>query len=133
MFAASALAGNTFLRSAFGAVFPLFATYMFEGIVSLMQSFSSRIFQLKLTPAKGINWSMTLLGCVAAIMIPLPVIFLLYGRKIRARSKFAPGYDLKMAQKMKEDEENASSGSEKGVDANETEKPTRNGTADSSS
>lgn len=31
MFAASALAGNTFLRSLAGCVFPLFATYMYDG------------------------------------------------------------------------------------------------------
>ena len=31
MFAASAIAANTFMRSLFGAVFPLFAYYMFEG------------------------------------------------------------------------------------------------------
>jgi DHA1 family multidrug resistance protein-like MFS transporter len=32
MFAASALAANTFMRSIFGGVFPLFATYMFDGM-----------------------------------------------------------------------------------------------------
>lgn len=42
MFAASAIAANTIMRSIFGAVFPLFATYMFQGI--------------------GINWGETLLG-----------------------------------------------------------------------
>lgn len=43
----------------------------------------------------GINWALTLLGCVALLLVPLPVIFLIYGRRIRARSKFAPGWDLK--------------------------------------
>lgn len=70
MFAASAIAGNTFLRSLCGAGFPLFATYMFNGM--------------------GIQWASTLLGCVAAIMVPIPVIFYLYGHKIRAKSHFAP-------------------------------------------
>jgi DHA1 family multidrug resistance protein-like MFS transporter len=32
MFAASAIAANTFMRSIFGGVFPLFATYMFDGM-----------------------------------------------------------------------------------------------------
>lgn len=32
MFAASALAGNNFMRCLFGGVFPLFAQYMFEGM-----------------------------------------------------------------------------------------------------
>ncbi|CAK7217044.1 hypothetical protein SBRCBS47491_003028 [Sporothrix bragantina] len=70
MFAASAIAGNTFLRSLFGAGFPLFATYMFNGM--------------------GIEWASTLLGCVGAVLIPIPVIFYLYGHKIRRHSRFAP-------------------------------------------
>ncbi|KAI9727487.1 MAG: hypothetical protein M1828_006429 [Chrysothrix sp. TS-e1954] len=82
MFAASAIAGNTFLRSIFGAIFPLFATYMFDGM--------------------GINYAGTLLGCVAAAMVPLPIVFLLYGKRIRAKSKFAPAYDLKMEQKQRD-------------------------------
>jgi len=70
MFAASAIAGNTFLRSLCGAGFPLFATYMFQGM--------------------GIQWAATLLGCVAAALVPIPVLFYLYGHKLRAKSKFAP-------------------------------------------
>ncbi|KAI1656590.1 MFS general substrate transporter [Daldinia decipiens] len=70
MFAASAIAGNTFLRSLCGAGFPLFATYMFNGL--------------------GIQWAATLLGCIAALLVPIPVMFYLYGHKIRARSNFAP-------------------------------------------
>ncbi|KAL8334836.1 hypothetical protein RB601_000145 [Gaeumannomyces tritici] len=70
MFAASAIAGNTFLRSLCGAGFPLFAGAMFNGM--------------------GVQWASLLLGCVAVAMIPIPVIFWLYGHKIRARSAFAP-------------------------------------------
>ena len=83
MFAASAIAANTILRSLFGAVFPLFATYMFEGM--------------------GIEWASTLLGCVAALMIPLPVVFLIFGKRIRGRSHFAPAPDL-MQDKKREEE-----------------------------
>ncbi|ERS96341.1 MFS transporter, DHA1 family, multidrug resistance protein [Sporothrix schenckii 1099-18] len=70
MFAASAIAGNTFMRSLFGAGFPLFATYMFNGL--------------------GIQWASTLLGSVGAVLIPIPVIFLIYGHRIRKHSRFAP-------------------------------------------
>lgn len=38
----------------------------------------------------GIQWASTVLGCVAAALVPIPVIFYLYGHKIRAKSKFAP-------------------------------------------
>ena len=67
----------------------------------------------------GINYALTFLGCLAAVLVPMPVIFLLYGHKIRARSKFAPGYDLKMRQ-QKKDEETGSSGSD--ADAESAEK-----------
>ncbi|KAL8891393.1 MAG: hypothetical protein Q9215_001535 [Flavoplaca cf. flavocitrina] len=70
MFAASAIAANTFLRSLCGAAFPLFATYMFNGL--------------------GVQWAGSLLGFVALALIPIPVIFWKYGARIRARSTFAP-------------------------------------------
>ncbi|SCO49733.1 probable fluconazole resistance protein [Fusarium fujikuroi] len=70
MFAASAIAGNTFLRSLCGAGFPLFARQMFDGM--------------------GIQYAATLLGCVAAVLAPIPFIFYRYGAKIRQRSKYAP-------------------------------------------
>lgn len=72
MFAASAIAANTFLRSLAGAGFPLFATQMIEGM--------------------GVQWAGTLLGCVAIALVPLPVIFYLKGAKIRERSTFAPTF-----------------------------------------
>ncbi|KAL0470521.1 major facilitator superfamily domain-containing protein [Neurospora intermedia] len=72
MFAASAIAGNTFLRSLAGAGFPLFSTYMFKGM--------------------GIQWASTLLGCVAAALVPIPIIFLYYGHRIRAKSAYAPTF-----------------------------------------
>ncbi|PSR90535.1 major facilitator superfamily domain-containing protein [Coniella lustricola] len=72
MFAASAIAGNTFLRSLCGAGFPLFSTYMFNGM--------------------GIQWASTLLGCVGVVLAPIPVIFWIYGSRIRARSKIAPTF-----------------------------------------
>ncbi|KUJ18669.1 MFS general substrate transporter [Mollisia scopiformis] len=85
MFAASAIAGNTFMRSLFGAIFPLFARYMYEGI--------------------GINYGQTLIGAVAAVLVPLPFIFYYYGRKIRGRSTFAPAPDI--AQDKRRDEESS--------------------------
>jgi DHA1 family multidrug resistance protein-like MFS transporter len=72
MFAASAIAGNTFMRSLAGAGFPLFARQMFEGM--------------------GIQWAATLLGCVAIVMAPIPFIFYKYGAKIRAKSAYAPTF-----------------------------------------
>ncbi|KAL2824953.1 major facilitator superfamily domain-containing protein [Aspergillus cavernicola] len=65
--AASAIAAHTFLRSLAGSVFPLFATYMFNSL--------------------GVEWALTLLGCVAACLVPIPVVLYVYGARIRAKSK----------------------------------------------
>ena len=51
--AASALASNTVFRSVFGAAFPLFSTQMYNA----------------LNP----RWASTLVGCVALVMIPIPI------------------------------------------------------------
>ena len=69
-FAASALAANAFLRSLAGAGFPLFGGVMVEKL--------------------GVNWTCTLLGCIALVMVPIPVLFLKYGGRLRQTSKFAP-------------------------------------------
>ena len=37
----------------------------------------------------GIQWAATLLGCIAAILIPVPIAFYLYGPKLRQKSKWA--------------------------------------------
>ncbi|CCF59921.1 hypothetical protein KAFR_0I01400 [Kazachstania africana CBS 2517] len=66
---ASAVAANTFMRSAFGAAFPLFAGYMFRNM--------------------GTGWAGLLLGLFAASMIPVPLLLLRYGEKIRKKSKYA--------------------------------------------
>lgn len=92
MFAASAIAANTIMRSLFGAIFPLFATYMFQGI--------------------GVNWGETLLGCVALLFVPMPFIFIKYGKKIRARSKFAPALDIKQDEENEKKDEESKGGSE---------------------
>lgn len=101
MFAASAIAANTFLRSLCGAGFPLFATYMIEGM--------------------GIQWAGTLLGCFAFLLVPLPILFYLRGAQIRGKSKFAPTFPIANKASANPDDEPVSSGS--GSDApNDIEK-----------
>ncbi|KAK3339669.1 major facilitator superfamily domain-containing protein, partial [Lasiosphaeria hispida] len=39
----------------------------------------------------GVNWTMTLLGCAAAVLAPAPVLFWIYGPKLRKRSPYAHG------------------------------------------
>ncbi|KIX92435.1 uncharacterized protein Z520_11910 [Fonsecaea multimorphosa CBS 102226] len=74
MFAASALAGNTIIRSLFAAACPLFDRQMFENM--------------------KIQWGFTLLGCVAAVLVPVPLLLHLYGPKLRQKSKWAPTFSL---------------------------------------
>ncbi|KAJ5289037.1 hypothetical protein N7478_002067 [Penicillium angulare] len=68
-YAASVLAGNDFLRSSFGAGFPLFASAMFHNL--------------------GVGWACTLLGCLTVLFVPFPFILLYRGRRIRLASKYA--------------------------------------------
>ncbi|KAB8236449.1 uncharacterized protein BDW43DRAFT_308128 [Aspergillus alliaceus] len=68
--AASVFAANTILRSAVGACFPLFSCQM---LINL-----------------AVRWAGTLLGCLAATMIPIPVGFIIWGPASRRKSKFAP-------------------------------------------
>ncbi|KAI9039440.1 MFS transporter [Aspergillus affinis] len=74
--AASTIAANTILRSAVGCAFPLFSRQMMENL--------------------GVQWAGTMLGCIAAVMIPIPVIFKVYGPRLRSKSKLAcsPVYDI---------------------------------------
>ncbi|KAL4867172.1 hypothetical protein BDV12DRAFT_210058 [Aspergillus spectabilis] len=69
-FAASVFAANTILRSAVGACFPLFSRQLFVNL--------------------GVQWAGTLLGCLSAIMIPIPLAFIAYGPRLREKSRFAP-------------------------------------------
>jgi len=71
------------MRSLFGAIFPLFGTYMFEGM--------------------GIQWACTLLGVVALLLVPVPIWFLFKGGKLREKSKFAPTFPAPETKKEKEE------------------------------
>ncbi|KAB8067974.1 major facilitator superfamily domain-containing protein [Aspergillus leporis] len=69
MFANSAIAGNTLIRSGAGAAFPLFAVQMYHGL--------------------GVDWASSLLGFISVAMIPIPFLFFFFGPRIRAVSKFS--------------------------------------------
>jgi DHA1 family multidrug resistance protein-like MFS transporter len=61
------------MRSMVGACFPLFTRQMFNNL--------------------GIQWAGTLLGCIAAVMVPIPLLFLVYGPRLRSMSRLAPYAD----------------------------------------
>lgn len=68
-YAASVLAGNDFMRSSFGAGFPLFAAAMYKN--------------------EGVGWASSILGFLAIVFIPIPFVLYKYGERLRKGSKHA--------------------------------------------
>ncbi|CAG7920787.1 unnamed protein product [Penicillium olsonii] len=68
-FAASALAANSFTRSSFGGIFPLFGIQMYNNL--------------------GFHWATSLLAFLTLVMTPFPYLFYRYGSQIRKKSRFA--------------------------------------------
>ncbi|EPE03904.1 fluconazole resistance protein 1 [Ophiostoma piceae UAMH 11346] len=69
LYAASALAGNAFVRCTFAAAFPLFGVQMYKGI--------------------GDQWATSVLAFMAVAMMPFPFFFFKYGKRLRGHSRFA--------------------------------------------
>lgn len=69
MYAASAVAANTFLRSCFAAAFPLVVSPLYHNI--------------------GVGPGSSIFGGFACLMIPVPFIFYVFGKRIRAASKWS--------------------------------------------
>lgn len=67
---ASALAANTFIRSAAAAGLPLAAPAMYNKL--------------------GVAWATSLLGFICVALIPAPFLFYRYGETLRRKSSFAP-------------------------------------------
>ncbi|KAH9026593.1 putative caffeine resistance protein 5 [Lactarius pseudohatsudake] len=68
-YAASVLAGNDFIRSMFGAAFPLFADAMYRNL--------------------GVGWASTLLALLACAFIPIPILLYKYGEMLCVASRRA--------------------------------------------
>ncbi|KJR88148.1 uncharacterized protein SPSK_07281 [Sporothrix schenckii 1099-18] len=68
-YAASAIAANTFLRSCFAAAFPLVVSALFHNL--------------------GVGPGSSITGGFATLLIPVPFVFYIYGKRIRARSKWS--------------------------------------------
>ncbi|CRK31647.1 hypothetical protein BN1708_015998 [Verticillium longisporum] len=69
VFAASALAANSVIRSLFGAAFPLFTSNMYDDL--------------------GIHWASTIPAFLALACVPFPYLFWRYGKTIRLKCKYA--------------------------------------------
>jgi hypothetical protein len=63
------LAANSVIRSLFGAVFPLFTTYMYNDL--------------------GNQWASSIPAFLAVACLPFPFLFWIYGGRIRATCEFA--------------------------------------------
>ncbi|KAJ5889700.1 hypothetical protein N7504_010510 [Penicillium tannophilum] len=69
IYANSAISANTVVRSCFGAGFPLFANAMYHRL--------------------GFPWATSLLAFLAVALAPVPVVFYLFGQKIRLWSRMS--------------------------------------------
>jgi hypothetical protein len=102
IFAASVLAANSVLRSVFGAVFPLFTTYMYSDL--------------------GIHWASTIPAFLALACVPFPFLFYIYGPAIRLRCKYAAESDAfmrKMAEQIKQQQDGSEDKEETAYDRTE--------------
>lgn len=70
-YAASAVAANTFLRSCFACAFPLVVGPMYHNL--------------------GVGPGSSIPAGFAVLLIPVPFVFFVYGKRIRARSKWSRG------------------------------------------
>lgn len=70
LYAASSLAANSFARSSFAAAFPLFGIQMYKAL--------------------GYQWASSLLAFMTLALSPFPYIFFVYGKRLRAKSRFSP-------------------------------------------
>lgn len=77
IFAASALAANSVLRSLFGFAFPLFTTNMYENL--------------------GIHWASCVPAFLALACLPAPLFLIKYGARIRAKCVYAAEAEAAMA------------------------------------
>jgi hypothetical protein len=68
IYAASAIAANTVVRSIVGAFLPLGGPSMYATL--------------------GLGWGNSLLGFVALGLLPVPVVFYFYGKRIRMNSRY---------------------------------------------
>lgn len=69
IYAASALAATTLMASGCGAAFPLFTTYMYNGL--------------------GIHWASSVPGFLALGCVPFPFLFYVFGPWIRSKGRYA--------------------------------------------
>jgi hypothetical protein len=85
-----------------------------------------------------VKWSNTLFGCIAALMMPIPIILFLWGPKIRSHSRFAKLIDqwrekqaeIEEERKGRETKTSTTEGGEKSTlrgDAEEPQAETRTG------
>ncbi|CZR67442.1 related to synaptic vesicle transporter SVOP and related transporters (major facilitator superfamily) [Phialocephala subalpina] len=97
IYTASVLAANSVLRSVFGAVFPLFTTYMFTNL--------------------GIHWASSIPAFLSLLCVPFPFLFFKYGPAIRKRCKYAADAARIMGEVEEEEPEEESGGKSTGQES----------------
>jgi hypothetical protein len=70
LYAASALAATTILRSLFGGFLPLAGPSLYNSL--------------------GLGWGNSVLGFISIALLPVPFLFVKYGESIRKNPRFQP-------------------------------------------
>lgn len=86
VYAASVLAASAVLRSLFGAVFPLFTSYLYRDL--------------------GIHWASSVPAFLSLACLPFPFLFYAYGERIRMKCKYSAEASV-ILQRMLEKQEPA--------------------------
>lgn len=93
LYAASALAANSFARSSFAGKFN--ALYHLSpnvrircGLLTFMIA-AFPLFGVQMYEKLGYHWATSLLAFLTVAMMPFPYIFFRYGKSIRGKSRFA--------------------------------------------
>ena len=107
IYAASVIAGSGILRSLFGAVFPLFTQYMYEGL--------------------GIHWASSVPAFLAVACMPFPLLFWKYGAQIRKKCKYSRQAAEIMDRIMRNAEPRKTEVREGLISGSETEQESREG------
>lgn len=103
IFAASALAANTVMRAAFGAAFPLFGTYMYKNLGadwagtreccgSVLHPIMDQMYSTCTRTVREmiVALNLSVLAFLSLVCVPMPFLFVKYGHRLRASSKYAP-------------------------------------------
>lgn len=86
-YAASAMAANSFARCSFAGTSS--SLLRLQTTVTDNRAAAFPLFGIQMYETLGYQWASSLLAFLTVAMAPFPYLFFRYGKKLRAKSKFA--------------------------------------------